>query len=410
MADQQHNPAAVRVCAIADIQCSRGCGAGACKREREARYSDLQPAAAPMPRYTEAMGTAAQAYLERVVGRDPKLPIFWADLWAAMLGAAEANAAPSPADERAAQELLPIDRKWVTAKAVSLVAEYRNCKASETEEVMQRFVDYMQAALQDAAARAASANETEAEGAAHAPAGYGLTAEQLATLQSNGLKPEEIGGNASTQHDRVRELVHWFARFARGEANPKWAHAHAFELAYFIASNGQNRHIDLREIADKAYLEGVNISASDRSILERLGKIAPQPAPAAIPAGFALVPIEPTPEILTAIWQNERDSRRAWERAIATVQQPAQADARIDVEAMLRACVPGGDICDPQRIADSIREWFDEHGQNAAQAGARVGLTVEQRATIEAAAHVLFASELAPKLFAILAAHPGTGD
>ncbi|UUX38847.1 hypothetical protein NTJ56_08605 [Burkholderia contaminans] len=51
--------------------------------------------------------------------------------------------------------------------------------------------------------------------------------------------------------------------------------------------------------------------------------------------------------------------------------QPAQADARIDVEAMLRACVPGGDICDPQRIADSIREWFDEHGQNAAQADAQ---------------------------------------
>lgn len=62
--------------------------------------------------------------------------------------------APSPADERAAQELLPIDRKWVPAKAISLVAEYRNCKASETEEVMQRFVDYMQAALQDATARA----------------------------------------------------------------------------------------------------------------------------------------------------------------------------------------------------------------------------------------------------------------
>lgn len=75
------------------------------------------------------------------------------------------GAAPSPAGERAAQELLPIDRKWVTAKAISLVAEYRNCKASETEEVMQRFVDYMQAALQDAAARAASANETGAEGA-----------------------------------------------------------------------------------------------------------------------------------------------------------------------------------------------------------------------------------------------------
>ncbi|HDR8974007.1 hypothetical protein [Burkholderia vietnamiensis] len=67
---------------------------------------------------------------------------------------ARAASASQPAGERAAQELLPIDRKWVTAKAISLVAEYRNCKASETEEVMQRFVDYMQAALQDAAARA----------------------------------------------------------------------------------------------------------------------------------------------------------------------------------------------------------------------------------------------------------------
>ncbi|MBR8426200.1 hypothetical protein [Burkholderia cenocepacia] len=62
-----------------------------------------QPAAAPMPRYTEAMGAAAQAYLERVVGHDPKLPIFWADLWGAMLGAAEANTAPTQADERIAQ-------------------------------------------------------------------------------------------------------------------------------------------------------------------------------------------------------------------------------------------------------------------------------------------------------------------
>ncbi|WP_321853141.1 hypothetical protein [Burkholderia cenocepacia] len=57
--------------------------------------------------------------------------------------------------------------------------------------------------------------------------------------------------------------------------------------------------------------------------------------------------------------------RDAWKRLSGS---SAQADARIDVEAMLRACVPGGDICDPQRIADSIREWFDEHGQNAAQA------------------------------------------
>lgn len=40
-----------------------------------------------------------------------------------------------------------------------------------------------------------------------------------------------------------------------------------------------------------------------------------------------------------------------------------------DLEAMLAACVPGGDIADPQVIADNIRHWFAAHpspgGQDA---------------------------------------------
>lgn len=32
--------------------------------------------------------------------------------------------------------------------------------------------------------------------------------------------------------------------------------------------------------------------------------------------------------------------------------------APLDIEAMLRECVPGGSICDPQQVADSIRAWF----------------------------------------------------
>ncbi|SET00348.1 hypothetical protein SAMN03159335_00749 [Burkholderia cepacia] len=42
------------------------------------------------------------------------------------------------------------------------------------------------------------------------------------------------------------------------------------------------------------------------------------------------------------------------------VERPAAqtTSARIDVEAMLRDCVPGGDFCDPQCVADSIRAWF----------------------------------------------------
>ncbi|WP_175706793.1 hypothetical protein [Burkholderia ambifaria] len=54
---------------------------------------------------------------------------------------------------------------------------------------------------------------------------------------------------------------------------------------------------------------------------------------------------------------------------------PAQVATHFDVEAMLRACVPGGDIVDPQRVCDNIREWFTEHG---AQAATRQGLTQDQ--------------------------------
>lgn len=34
MNDQQQSRAAVRVCTIADAECSRGCGSGACKRKQ----------------------------------------------------------------------------------------------------------------------------------------------------------------------------------------------------------------------------------------------------------------------------------------------------------------------------------------------------------------------------------------
>lgn len=34
------------------------------------------------------------------------------------------------------------------------------------------------------------------------------------------------------------------------------------------------------------------------------------------------------------------------------------APQTIDVDAMLRAFVPGGGICDPQQVADAIRGWF----------------------------------------------------
>jgi hypothetical protein len=37
---------------------------------------------------------------------------------------------------------------------------------------------------------------------------------------------------------------------------------------------------------------------------------------------------------------------------------------KVDVEQMLRDCVPGGSSCDPQAICDDIRNWFANGGKN----------------------------------------------
>jgi hypothetical protein len=42
-------------------------------------------------------------------------------------------------------------------------------------------------------------------------------------------------------------------------------------------------------------------------------------------------------------------------------------------EALIAACVPGGDTCDPQRVADAIREWFASRGTPAAASGDSAG-------------------------------------
>lgn len=60
-------------------------------------------------------------------------------------------------------DVLPVDRNWVVAKAIGLVAEYRNCASGETKEVMARFTEYMRAALKDAASTSAEASPSQRE-------------------------------------------------------------------------------------------------------------------------------------------------------------------------------------------------------------------------------------------------------
>ena len=108
-----------------------------------------------------------------------------------------------------------------------------------------------------------------AEPAAVAP-GFGLDSEQLQRLLAASLKPEEIAGPGEVQHDRVRELLHWFARLTQGGANPKWLAGHAYELAYYLATEGLDRGLNLEAVRNAAFLEGANTSSSELRILEQL--------------------------------------------------------------------------------------------------------------------------------------------
>lgn len=45
---------------------------------------------------------------------------------------------------------------------------------------------------------------------------------------------------------------------------------------------------------------------------------------------------------------------------MSTPETPASV---IDVEALIRECVPGGDICDPQQVADAIRSYAERLAQ-----------------------------------------------
>jgi hypothetical protein len=102
---------------------------------------------------------------------------------------------------------------------------------------------------------------------------FGLSESDIQTILGRCLKAEEISGEGSVQIDRVRELVCWFLRYATGSANPKWFHAHAYELVYYIATNSGNRSIDLDAVRQTAYYQGVNITPGERSLLSKMGLI-----------------------------------------------------------------------------------------------------------------------------------------
>jgi hypothetical protein len=67
------------------------------------------------------------------------------------------------------------------------------------------------------------------------PAPRALSNVDVGALLAHSLKPEEISGEQ--RELRVRELLRWFSRLTRQQANPKWLAPHAYELAYYVATS-----------------------------------------------------------------------------------------------------------------------------------------------------------------------------
>jgi hypothetical protein len=151
-----------------------------------------------------------------------------------------------------------------------LIAELR-AHAADPYRTIKSFNDVLNKAAGEIERLVAAAGE--------AKPGHGLSDVDLDVLLKACGKPDEIAGDPVTQQMRVRELLHWFKRFTEGHANPKWATEHACELAYYIATNGQFRHIDANALKQAGYLEGAAISEKDRDMLVRHGIIA---APASL--------------------------------------------------------------------------------------------------------------------------------
>ncbi|HIE4193444.1 MULTISPECIES: hypothetical protein [Burkholderia] len=276
----------------------------------------------------------------------------------------EPNAAPAPADERAAFEA------WLRSQGSSednLERWVRN-----TDQYSSQVV---QAAWEGWTARASSANETGAEGVRAWETDDGRVISDAQKQQAL----RDGGASASS----VRPFYIALGKISAAQA--------AEPVGEIVTFGPELKEVSWR--AGKMPEIGTKLYAVPQPPAQVSGIIE---AIAAQWDGCTYASPGEDIDIGTAI-------RTAWKRLTGS---STQADARIDVEAMLRACVPGGNICDPQRIADSIREWFNERG---AREGAREGLTDSERNAIERAiseVELCCQFSLASELRALLAAHP----
>lgn len=68
--------------------------------------------------------------------------------------------------------------------------------------------------------------------------GVHATPDEVAAFLECSLKPDDISG--PRREERIAELINWFGRYYRGNANPKWVYGHSAELAYYLVTQAPN--------------------------------------------------------------------------------------------------------------------------------------------------------------------------
>lgn len=87
-----------------------------------------------------------------------------------------------------------------------------------------------------------------------------------------------------------------------------------------------------------------------------------------VPAGYVMVPVEPTPEILEALFRNERDARAAWAAALSAKPRSVEMESLLDTFVKGRLAgdpdfQPGKRFAAPQVPADEFNAdqwWYAE--------------------------------------------------
>lgn len=287
-----------------------------------------------------------------------------ADRDAQIMAALKDEHAPTPADERAAFEAW-----WVRDVPVRYRSDTLRVLRQSRELDGKYGTGNIAHAWKGWQARASSANETGADG-------------QRAQIEQ-ALRNAKYGPARLEVVVSILEDVLAASPVEQPAAAPIPADCdvRAILLDVVPGESGEGEEVYAKNVDD---VRRVLSEMGER--LEDISAAAPTPAQAAEPVAW--VRKHPDTGELSGDWlwndvieQCRKDSGVWFPLGfLAAPPPPAPASAPVDVEAMLRSCVPGGDIVDPQLVCDNIREWFSENPEHAS---APVGLTVYDLRVIE---------------------------